>query len=111
MTCLRMFLVLGAMAFAVGCGKSPEQICNDAITNGCAKTIQCNPSLGLTQAQCESTAKAQTDCTKADTSCPTGYKYNSSNAQQCANDYANISCSDIAAGNVPASCANVCTAS
>ena len=108
MNCVRVILVVGAMVFAVGCGKSAQQICNDAITNGCQKTVQCFPQLGETVDQCVTMAKQQTDCSTADTSCPTGYTYNSGNAQQCANDYANISCADLQAGNIPASCADVC---
>ena len=105
MNCVRMMLAVGAMVFAVGCGKSSSQLCNDAIVSGCMKTVTCFPGV-TTQDACVSQAKSQTNCDAAP--CPSGETYDSGKAQQCADDYGNISCADLQAGNIPVSCTQVC---
>jgi len=101
-------LCAGILGFMMaGCGASPEKLCNDAITNSCAKLIECKFST-MSQADCEANAKKSTDCTKADTSCPSGKTYSSSNASACVNDFKNVSCADLMAGKIPSSCSTVC---
>jgi hypothetical protein len=111
MITLRMVPLLVGLMVAVGCGgSSPEQLCKQAITNGCKASLRCNPTSGLTQKQCEEQAAANVNCAEADKSCPAGYKYDADNAQKCLDGFATISCDDLTAGNTPAACAAVCIA-
>jgi len=113
-------VVLAALVVAAvsGCSSSsnntsdPVSACKSAINAVCTKLFNCYPSeaaqVYTNVGTCETTLSA-TGCTTANTTCPTGKTYNSSNASQCITDYSKQSCTDVGNGTVPTSCSNICT--
>jgi hypothetical protein len=114
---MRRALIGACLAVAVtGCSSNsnasdPVTACKNFVSTVCNRVYVCFPSTPGTAASCTTTAEA--NCTTANTTCPQGQTFNSSNASQCITDVGNLSCTDIqniyAGGNPPTSCENVCT--
>ncbi len=101
-------------------GADPEEDCRTNAKASCERMYTCDAALkfGDDQADCENdlatlciAAVAQAEATNDGEPCEAGQKYDASAAEECSDGIADQSCEDYNAGNSPAACDRVCTAS
>lgn len=114
----KLLLVIGLSVLVSACGSSnnntstPLEACQSLVSTLCNKIFQCFPTqaaqLYANAAAC-TTAVEATTCTAANTTCPTGKTFSSSQASTCINDTAAEACpTSIDNATTPASCDTVC---
>ena|SRR5689334_5739581 len=108
-------LVLAAL---LGCGGSsgsgdtsdPVAACKNLFTTLCNKLFECNPNQSAqaygNSAGCVTALSG--NCSAAGTACPSGTRYNVSNASACISAYGSESCTDVANEVTPSSCSHIC---
>lgn len=101
-------------------GADPEEDCRTNAKASCERMYTCDASLkiGDDQADCENdmatlciAALAQAEAANDGEPCPSGQTYDAKAAEDCSDGIENQSCEDYNAGNSPAACDKVCTAS
>lgn len=111
---------LPLLALTACSNADPEEDCRSNAKAACERMYTCDAPMkfGDDQADCENdyatlciAAVSQREATNDGEPCEAGKKYDAKAAEDCADAVKNQSCEDFNAGNTPAVCNQVCTAS